>query len=56
MTIGELVRYLPYAPNQNQDVVLLDRKTYEYLLRTAKTLDAIKEDLRRVYKTVEKVK
>lgn len=56
MTIGELARYLSYAPNPNQDVVLLDRKTYEHLLHKAKTLDAIKENFRRAYKTVEKEK
>lgn len=51
MTIKELTCYLPYASNQNQDVVLLDRKTYEHLLHKAKTLDAIKKDLRRAFVT-----
>lgn len=53
MTIAELSRYLPYAPNQNEEMVLLDRKTYERLLHKAKTLDDIKKYLREVYKKTE---
>ncbi len=54
MTIAELVRYLPYAPNQAQDVVVLDRKTYDRLLRKAKKLDEVLKHLRDIYKNTEK--
>ena len=55
MTIAELSRYLPYAPNQNEEMVLLDRKTYDRLLRKAKKLDEILKHLRGIYyKNIEK--
>ena len=52
-TTGGLVNYLQYV-NPNIEVVLLDRREYERLLEKAKALDAIKNDLRRIYNKVEK--
>ena len=54
MTTGELANYLQYA-NPNIEVVLLDREKYERLLEKAKALDAIKNDLRRIYNKVKRI-
>jgi hypothetical protein len=54
MTTGELANYLQYV-NPNVDVVLLDREKYERLLEKAKALDAIKNDLRRIYNEVKRI-
>lgn len=55
MITGDLAKYLQYA-DPNIDVVLLTREKYERLLEKAKALDAIKNDLRRIYNKVEKIK
>lgn len=53
-TTGDLAKYLQYV-NPNIEVVLLDREKYERLLEKAKALDAIKNDLRRIYNKVERI-
>ena len=50
MTIGELAKYLPYAPNQDKEVLLINRATYERLMCKAKILDAVRKQLNEVYK------
>lgn len=55
MTTGDLAKYLQYA-DPKIEVVLLNRKKYERLLEKARALDAIKNDLRRIYNKVEKIK
>ena len=53
MTIGELRKYIEYAM-PDLDVVVLDRKTYDRIMRKAMTLDAISDKLRIASKLVDK--
>ena len=51
----EAAEFLSYA-YPDLDVVVLTRDKYERLLEKAKALDAIKNNLREVYKITAKVK
>ena len=53
MTISELRKYIEYAA-PDLDVVVLDRKAYDRIMRKAMTLDAISDKLRIASKLVDK--
>ena len=55
MTTGDLVKYLQYA-NPNIEVVLLDRKKYERLLRKAKAFDKICNQIEDIHYEVMEAK
>ena len=55
MTIRDLVKYLQYA-NPNIEVVLLDRKKYERLLRKAKAFDKICNQIEDIHYEVMEAK
>ena len=54
-TIGELVKYLSYADPKIKAVVL-DRKTYERLLRKARAFDKICNQIEDIHYEVMKAK
>lgn len=53
MRAEEIAKYLLYT-EPDLDLVVLDRKTYERLLKKAKTLDAIKDNMCELYKIVKR--
>lgn len=53
MTTSELRKYIEYAM-PDLDVVVLDRKTYDRIMRKAMALDAIADKLRIASKIVDK--
>lgn len=53
MQAAEIARYLLYT-EPDLDLIVLDRKTYERLLKKAKTLDAIKDTMCDLYKIVKR--
>lgn len=54
-TTGDLAKYLQYA-NPNIEVVLLDRKKYERLLRKAKAFDKICNQIEDIHYEVMEAK
>ena len=54
-TIGELMEYLAYA-DPKSEIVILDRKKYERLLRKAKAFDKICNQVEDIHYEVMKVK
>lgn len=55
MTIGELKKYLDYA-NPDLDVVVLDRKIFDRIMRKAKAFDKICNQVEDIHYEVMKAK
>lgn len=53
MRVKEVIKYLVDA-DPDLDVVVMDRKTYDRLLRKAKKFDEVLKHLRDAYKSAEK--
>lgn len=55
MRAEEIVNYLTYT-KPDTDLVILTRETYNRILQKAKALDAIKNNVNEIYKTLNKIK
>lgn len=53
MKVKEVIKYIVDA-DPDLDVVVMDRKTYDHLVRKAKKFDEVLKHLRDTYKNAEK--